>query len=374
METTISHITVSTNYTDPELEALYETLIQEQLTAATVKGKNDGKDNKPSNVQHYKVQRLNLIKSAIQTLININHSKHQPLCDMAVMQKMRSDSNAKLHDLRNEKKVKEVSLEQARNDEKQKKAQLKTGLIPKLHYFVIYLFGIMEGGLIYTVLRMQSDSLLANLLVSCAVTFFASYGLNVGAEYIANGLTKTKQRIRYVVVLIVGFAFSGILGLMRSDMNNETAAINAQIDMSTVLVSSNPLLYVVVSFLSFWVMLALELKYFKSKEEKARIKDYDEKRKEVEGLEREFNAIQEEIDSITEDVDSNSDLVLRRQEYAASLEHRLITLAQQIVEHYEATNVDFRTDHQCPAFFGEKIDFGFTLFYQHLFTPLNQQP
>lgn len=372
MQTTLSKVTVPANYSDPELEAVYEQLDREQLIKAEVGGKHDGKINQPNDIHTYKVQTIGPLRSAVQSVIDLSHAKHQLVCDVGYVQKIREDADAKVKEIQNEEKQKAMQLAKARKEEKALHHTSKKGWSEYMRYSILAAFALVEGSLTFLVMKRQSTSALLNILLALAVMFIASLGLNVGAHYIASALTPRKRKFRYAIVVAAGLLFSLCLGYGRAQMNNEAAAMEAQISQDAPIQSSSALPFVFISFFGFLIALGLELRHTLSPEEKAKQKAWQEKHNEVVQLERELAQSQEEINSIESEVTHKTDWIFRRQVYARDYEIRLVSMAQKVVDKYESTDVDFRKDRQCPSFFGEKIDFQFQLYYQNLFPSQKQ--
>lgn len=372
MQTTLPKVTVPANYTDQELEAVYEQLDLEQITKAEVGGKHDGKINQPNDPHTYKVQTISPLRSAVQSVIDLSHAKHQLVCDIGYVQKIREDGDDKVKEIQNEAKQKAMQLEKAKQEEKALQHTSKKGWSTHMRYFILAAFALVEGSLTFLVMKRQSTSALLNILLALVVMFIAGVGLNVGAHYIASAPTPRKRKLWYAIVVAAGLLFSLCLGYGRAQMNNEAAAMEAQISQDAPLQGSSALPFVFVSFFGFLIALGLELRHTLSPEEKAKQKAWQEKHNEVVRLERELAHSQEEINSIENEVTQKTDWIFRRQVYARDYEIRLVSMAQKVVDTYESTDVDFRKDRQCPFFFGEKIDFQFQLYYQNLFPSQKQ--
>jgi hypothetical protein len=364
MQSTLPAVTVPATYTDPELESSYAFFEQEQMTKAEINGKHDGKNHQPSDARRYKVQTISSLRSAVQSLIDVNHLKHQFLCDVGYAQTIRKDTEKVLNVLRNESKATELKLANVKNEEQQLKCDGDYGWSTKMQRGILLAFALVEGALTYLVLKNISSSFVLNILLSLTIMFVAGTGLNVGANHIATAATPYNRRVRYAVVLSVGLLFSIVIGYSRGNLNNQALAMETLIAMDTPAPRSNALPFMLISFVAFWVALALELKHWRSPADKAKIKAYKDKQREVAQYEKEVQKIQVDIAEANRQLTMKTDLVLRRQIYARDFEMRLISLAQKLVDTYESANVEFR--HECPKFFGEKVDFEFSLHYQDL--------
>lgn len=369
METNLTKVTVPASYIDPEQEASFNAVEKNLLRTMNVKGKHDGPAGNPKSVRQHKVQITAPVETEVQSLIEQNHSKHQTVCDVGFVQKLRIDADEQEKGLRNEAKAIDGQLQIAKEEEQQQRCQLPSKWKQRIYYAIAAAFAFLEGILTYIILRQISGGGFVNVLLSLAVMLITGAGLHTGARYILAAPSPQKRKWRYGLVLGLGLVFSILLGAARAKATNEAAALNAQIALEEPSATSSALPYVAISFMAYLVCLALELRYAKTKEEKAREHAYKEKKQEVTTLEAKLHQINATIVALRENVTLKTDWIFRRQVYARDFELRAVALAQKAVSRYEGANLDNRTDGQCPEFFGEKVDFGFRLYFQHILNP-----
>lgn len=372
METQLTKVTVPANYTDPELELRFEEVKHDLLTTAEIDGKHDGKINQPTALRQYKVQTIAPMSSSIQAVIELNHSKHQLICDVGYVQKIRKDADEQVKALQNEEKAIEGVIQKKKEEVERLRCDEPNPLKTWLYYGVLIALVAVEGGLTYLVVQQMANSVFVNILLSLAVVLITGIGLHASARYINAADTAKKRKWRYALVLGAALLFAIVLGVARTSVNNDAATLNSQIAMEAPSAANSALSYVAISFMAFWVALALELRYGKRPEDEMKQKAFEEKRKELAALTAEAQRIGIQINEINHEVTHKCDWILRRQVYARDFETRLMALGQQAVDKYESTNLDFRTDRQCPEFFGEPIDFGFKTYFQHILNPSKQ--
>jgi len=362
-----THSQVSELHKDPELEKMYENLEQKEIPAAFAKGTTDGPEGRPFTGSFYNVEFISPVISSVQSLIDYNYSKHQPLCDVALAQKIRNDADAKIISLKNEKRAKTSELAIALTEERIKKAECPSTVHTKINDAMKVVAALTEGGLIYLTLQGVSASTMTNILSAVIVSIAAYYGIGVAANYVVSASNLKQRRLRYLFVLGLGFIFSLSLGIARGVVNQEAININAQIEGTFVTNTSGSMFpVVIISFLAYWTCLATELRYFRNAQEKAQLKELEEKHQQVIKLGNEVSEIKQQIDAVEHEVTTHSNLLMRRQVYAAAYESRLVTLAQRIVDTYESANLNFRIDHICPDFFNQTRVFNFKLYYSTL--------
>lgn len=360
------------SYSDPHLETYFENL-ENDLSVFDVKAKQDGPENIPSILKQHSIGVIIPIKSVIQKAIDFNYSRNQMYSDIAVVQGLRTTASEKAFTLEKEKNEKEKKLVPLKNEQKGLKEKCKYLISSTLKIFIPALFGICEGVLTYKMVLTNSLSVIVAFFLALLTALIAAFGLHFGANFICKAKTVHLKRIRYLIVLSIAFVFASALGFWRASSFSNSSDINSQIDLHQQTSSSaNASLwpFVIISFASFLVALCFEIKYWLSDEEKKQLKKYEEKSAEVKKEELAVKALNREIEDIKANSNFDSASIMRKQEYACGNEYRLVSLAQQVVSRYESINADFRKDNQCPAFFGDQINFDFKLYFTQLFNSI----
>ena len=376
----MQQLTTVQSYIDPEFEAYYDKLEKEQLSAMGIQAKQDGLANKPATLHHHKIQVIEPIKSTIQKAIEFNRSRYQPISHMAIAQSQRAQSSENITVKEKEKNAKEKEVLQLKDRQKELKATLCNGLSSKMRLIIPAAFAISEGIVVLNLLQGASFPFLVTFFLAIAIALAAGFGLHLGAHFIRKATTKIGARIRYAIVLSLAFLVAFALGVWRAHLYGDTVTINSQIDLNNVTGPAGPAApttyspwpFILITFISFLVALAFEIKYWQTDDEKKKQKAYEDLSKECRKAEKEYKDMVEEINTLNAASTMNSGTVIRKQEYACSNEERLLTLAQVILSHYEGTNVEYRKDGSCPEFFGESITSDFKLYFSDIFNNLKQ--
>lgn len=370
-----STLTIQPKYVLPEFETYFEKLEREQLALAEMLGQQDGRTNKPTSQRHYVVQVSSSFKAIIQKAIDYNYTLFKPISTIAITREIRNAAIENLCLLDKEKNAKEKKLLHLKHEQSDLKITTSS-ISSKLKIIIPAMFGLSEGVLLYSILQNASFPGVVKFFLSIVIAMASAFGLNLGAHHICRAEGKRRKQKRFVVVITLAFVVAAGLGIWRANISGTSANINSQIDVANY--SAQPtnfsaLPFILLSFISFLVALAFELKHWLSDEQKARQKTYEKILAESKKIELEKNAIQEEIKTTKANISATSGDVLRQQEYAFANERRLISLAQQLQNRYEAANMEHRPDNSCPAFFGEPITADFTLYFDNLFTNLKQK-
>ena len=370
----LTKLALTESYSDPEFETYYNDL-EKNVSVFDIQAKQDGLTNSPNTLKHYKVQVVTPLKSTIQKALDFNYSKFPPVSDMAVMQNLRTNSDNKVFELTKEKNDKERKLNQLRGEQKHLKASCKIGLSSKLRVIIPASFGLIEGFLVFDMARNTSLPFIVCVFWGLLTALVSGFGLHLAGNYICKSKTPFQAKRRWITVIAISFVVALSLGLWRANSYSEASNINSQIDPTQTATPStefSPWPFVIISFVSFLVALAFEIKYWLTDEEKKNLRKYEEKSEEVKNEEHQYNLLKQQIDDIKTKSAFDSGRVMRKQEYACSNEQRLLSLAQDVINRYEGINVDCRKDYQCPAFFGEQINFGFKLYFTPLFNSLKR--
>ncbi|MGC4100870.1 hypothetical protein [Ferruginibacter sp.] len=362
-------------FVNPEFEAFFKKLEREQLDLAGIAGRQDGLANKPTSARHYNIQVVSSIKAAIQKAIDFNYSLFKPVSAIAITKEMRTTEAENILLLEKDKNAKEKKLLSLKSEQAELRGSINY-IAAKLKIIIPALFGLAEGILVYTILQSAGFPLIVRFFLSFVIGLTGTYGVNLGANFISKAVNKKSWKKRFAVVITLAFAVAAGLGVWRAGLYSGSVTINSQIDLTssgnqTTSFSSLP--FILISFISFLVALAFELKHWQTDEQKARIKLYKEKVAEGKKIELESHVINNKIKIAKENVSAASGEALVIQEYAYSNECRLITLAQQIQNYYESSNIEHRLDNTCPPFFGESISKEFKLYFNNLFTHLKQK-
>jgi ABC-type multidrug transport system fused ATPase/permease subunit len=374
MNTTTS-IQLQSSYSDPEFEATYENA-EKELMAFDVDAKQGGLLNQPTTQKQYKIRVITPIKALIQKVIDFNYSRNQLFSDMAVAQSLRTTASDKASVLEREKNEKERNLVPLRNEQKSLKESCKRGLSTMLRIIIPALFGTCEGVLVFNMLLGSSLPFIVSFFLALLTALVAGFGLHLGANFICKAKDLQVKRIRYAIVLTISFFVACALGVWRAKSYSDASNISSQIDVNQPAgepAHFSPWPFILISFISFVVALAFEIKYWLTDKEKRQLKKYEEKTAEVKKEEQAVEMMKLKIEAIRANSNSDSASVIRRQEYACTNEERLLSLAQHTVSRYESTNVEFRKDNQCPEFFGEPVDFRFKLYFTPLFNSIKQK-
>lgn len=371
METNLS---IQSVYVLPEFEAFYEKLEREQLAIAGMMGQQDGQANKPISQRHYNIQQINSFKGVIQKALDYNYSLFKPVSTIAVTKELRNTGTENIFLLEKDKNAKEKKLLFLQHEQMNAKGTFNY-LSSRLRIIIPALFGISEGVLVFSILQTASFPGIVKFFLSIVIALASAFGLSLGAHYICKAINKKAKKERFAIVITLAFAVAAGLGIWRAGLYETSVNINSQIDLSSHASDANfsSLPFIVISFISFLVALAFELKHWLTDEQKEKIKKYEELKTESKKIELEKENIIKEIKEIKTTVSRASGDVFQQQECAFSNERRLISLAQQIKNHYEATNVEHRPDNSCPAFFGELITGDFKLYFADIFNNVKQK-
>lgn len=372
----MQQLTTTESYVDPIFEDYFKKLEREQLSAISIQAKQDGLMNKPTSVRHHTTQTITPLKSVIQKALDFNYSRHQPISDLAIAQQQRTIASDGIGIKEKQKNAIEKIVLQLKEECCCLKDNLNCTISPRLRNLIPVSFGISEGVLVFNILQSAAFPALLTFFLAIVIALASAVGLHLGANFIRKALTKAAIIKRYVIVLSLAFVVALMLGVWRANLYTDTVNINSQIDLNSsasAATSFSPWPFVLISIISFIVALAFEIKYWQSDEEKKNQKKYEDKSKELKNAEREYKDINKEIDTLKSTSSSESGCTIRKQEYACSNENRLRTLAQQLINHYEGINVEYRPDGDCPAFFGELINTDFKLYFSDIFNKLNQR-
>lgn len=363
------------SYTNPEFEAYYTKLEKEQLAIAAITGQQDGLVGKPASKRHYNIQIISSFKAAIQKAIDYNYSLFPPISSIAVTKELRNSAAENILLLEKDKNAKEKKLLFLQHEQTELKGKVNY-ISSKLKLIIPAIFGISEGVLVYTILQTASFPGLVKFFLSIAIALASAFGLSLGANFICNATTTPKKQQRFAVVILMAFIVAAGLGIWRAGLYSTSMHINAQIDEgghATQTDSFSSLPFILISFISFVVALAFEIKHWQTDEQKQRVKQYEEKLAEVKKIEQERQTIKKQIDTTKQEISVASAQTMQQQEYAFANERRLISLAQQMVNQYESANVEHRLDGSCPSFFGEPITADFKLYFADIFNTIKQK-
>ena len=370
-----SSLTILSLYVDPVFEDYYDKLQRDQLTIAEEQAKTDGASNKPTNYHQYFISLIAPLKSAIQLGLDFNHGRNSPISNLAVGKNNHEAAMKQITFLEKERDAKRKVVSIGKNQLEDLKPRWSY-LPKKLRYLIPTLFGVIEGILIFNVLQQTSLPILLSIFIAFATSVVTGFALDVAGSWISRAIRKMQRRIRLAIVLSLAFGFACAIGIWRAATYNEIASANNQFDANSTLGPSASLPawpFVIVSFISFLVALAFELRYWQTEKQKAAIENYEAKAKEIQELQHEHNNLKGLIQKAQSEVTIQSGTIIQQQEYAKANENRLISLAHHVMSHYERINTEYRADNQCPEFFGQKTDLGFTLYFNTLFKPITHQ-
>jgi len=327
-------------------------------------------------LKQYRISVIRPLKALVQKVIDLNYSHNQSFSDMAVAQSLRTIASDKATALEREKNEREKKLVPLRNELKYLKESCKRGISTMLRIIIPALFGTCEGFLVLNMLLGSSLPFLVAFFLALLTALVAGFGVHVGANFICKATTLHARKIRFVTVLVIAFFVASALGVWRAQSYSAASNINAEIDLRQSLgtpANFSPWPFILISFISFVVALAFEIKYWLTDKEKAQLKKYEEKAVELRKEEEAQEIMKLKIEAIKANSNVDSASVMRRQEYACTNEERLLSLAQHTLSRYESINIEFRKDNQCPEFFGEPVDFGFKLHFTSLFNSIKQK-
>lgn len=364
-----------TTFTDPEFEALFQKLEMEQPALAKIQAKQDGLTNSPMSKEHFWVQTLNPLKATFQKVLDINYARFQPVSDVAVIQNTRKTAEEKVHELTGELTEQSKKLELLQQEKEHLKKSIRPGMTSWKRRIIPFLFGITEGYLVFDMFSDSSLSFFVCLIWGILAALITGVGLHLGANYISKAATERQKKWRTAQIVLSALALSVVLGTWRANNYSNSSSVNSEVDLgstASTVTHYSPWPFIIFSFAAFIVGLFLEIKYWISEEEKNRMKRYEEKCKEVKAAEQRVQEITKQIDEVKASAAYDSALIMRKQEYACGNEHRLMSLAREVLNIYESTNVEFRKDRLCPPYFGQQYDFGFSLYFIPLFNTIKQ--
>lgn len=362
--------TILQPYTDAEFEIILENLERQELSLIEIKAKQHGPIHEPLTLQHYYIKIIRPLKDDIQKVIDMNYARYQPVSNVALIQNLRTNANDKIHELTREKNDKAQKLGILESEQESLKKKINGNISSKLRRMIPIGFGIGEGGL--TILMAQSEKLptIFSLLLGLLAALAAGIGIHVSANFICKAKTPFQKRIRIAIVILAAFLFALSLGIWRANVYSEVSKVKSEVDLNNPTnhsTSYSPWPFVVISFVAFLVALGFEIKYWITDAERKQMRLYEEKCSEVYKTQQEHDNLKKEIDSIERNLAENSALTMQKHEYAYGNEKRLLTLANRVISRYESINVDCRKDRRCPPFFNQRIDFGFTFYFNPIF-------
>ncbi|RZK12945.1 MAG: hypothetical protein EOO46_01270 [Flavobacterium sp.] len=359
-------------YVDLEMEGKFETIKKEELSASAVNGKLDGEKGEPATAPYYWSQTVKPVVSKIQSEIDYNYSRHPFICDAATVEGLRSAAKDQVAILQNEKQEPMLALPKAQEEEKALKAKCRFDGLPWSRRLSKTVFGITEGLVTISAIKPISSSIVTDVIAISIIAWISYFGIQTAGSFIVNATDSQQRKKRYWNVLILGLSYALLLGYCRAELNNESLALDAQIAGVRAANNNGALLLFLASVIVFMIALHVELSHALTKEEKANLKAYKQKQHEVMTLETTIRQLDDQIDTIQKDTENKIDIMRRRQFYAASMEVRLVTLAQEIIDTYEKNNLNKRRGAPCPEFFNQKIDNSmFKLYYHHIHEKTN---
>ncbi len=356
------------NYTSPEFETHFENTRIELTTYAEMQGKHHGLKDQPLNIEMYNVLVVNKIKVAIQELIHYNQQIHQPISDMVTIAKIEKQGTDEISDIEDELIHDDQQLNVFKEQKKQLEKLTTKRWVTQIGFFIILLFGTVEGFFAYDALRGADFSKAIAFMTAIGIAAAVSVGLHVGGGYIRKAENKFQTNWRYVIVLSVALIISCALGYMRTGLYNEN--IDLQLNTSEITVASNNEISVwtlaAISFILFLVALGFAIKYGRNKEQIKYDDSHDLKCKELNDLQTKVDNKKSRIFEIGNNIIEERRVANRKYEYAIGVENRCINLAEKIQLLYIESNIRFRKDGIIPVFFSTLPKFQFKTFFENI--------
>ena len=94
-----------------------------------------------------------------------------------------------------------MKLTVLKNEIKQLRGSLSTGIVSKLRKIIPVLFGLAEGFLVFNMLQSASTPGFVATLMAFVTALTAGFGVYLGAHFICKGTTLPERRKMYIIVL-----------------------------------------------------------------------------------------------------------------------------------------------------------------------------
>ena len=355
----------SIQYVTPDLGDDVKEFQDGLLGYCETEGKHNAQKNQPNTLDELNAFIKNHIEIKTQEQIHQNQQRFLPICGMVIAKKIQAESDQKCKELNGvlsdfEHKIKPVE-------------KLKKDLTPdlnqrkkrRLSHLVVTLIGLAEGYLIYEALRRSGFPILPAFFTALGMAVGIAFATHVLAEYIKKSQTKRQLIFRTCVVLIPALIFFFAIGNIRADAYNSIDQLKQQTGgaMLPQPPKSSGSKIAIVSFLLYCIGLAISVRYAKTKEEKEAEKAYDKVCREYDELKAKINATEAAIKTLRAETAQKVQTALATYEYALAREKQLETIAKKSLETYASSNLRYRTDGKCPAFFSTLPTFTFNTFF-----------
>ncbi len=359
------------SYFDKELEEKLDSVRKGKQELYAILGKHHGTDYKPASMKHYEIEILFPLKNSLQELVDRSYSKHLPISLTAITNKTRTDIQEELSLLSLKLKNAEIRIAQLR--EEQEGLHLSGYRIFQMYMenFVPVVLGGFESILMFTQLEIVVMPFLLRILLSIVAGLVASLSLKFAARHILKAPDEKEKNRRHLLVAIVVLIVTMIMGVWRYTMYASANAINAKIQLNQAEVNqagiSAMLPFILFSFGAFMIALSIKLQSKVSKDAHQKIEKYQNLEKQVIELQDKMKTFIIDKKNLLQKLDTISADAIKRTEYAASFEKRLVSLANELQHFYESVNLTNRRTDECPEFFGKLTSWNFNLHFKNAF-------
>lgn len=354
-------------FRDSEQEEYLKQLKYQLITYAELKGKEDGEKNLPVHQNQYMVNIHNHIQIHLQQGIDNNHERHQPVSGIISANQLQKTTDEIVHEITNSLNNDQFTLATLQGEAIRIGKPLMPKWFKRFENLVAGAFGVFEAIIVYDSLagRLTSVALWAATIASILI---GSIGIHVAAGYIRKANNSEQYKVRYALILCVGLMVSLALGFSRARMYNDHVNLGLQTNDISLNESTNVSGWTlaVISFAAFTVALGLAVRYWRTKEDMKREKEYYDKCDEIFQLNRDLQEKETRIHTIKNTSQEQFAEALSRFEFALAQEKDIISFANQVRQTYIERNVRFRTDGILPAFFINPPQFLFKTFFDHL--------
>jgi hypothetical protein len=368
-------LTIISPYIDNFLEnelSLTRVIQQEVLITKAIL---NGQVNKPAGELEHLVDTVNPLRNEMQRLLDLNHSRTQPVSVIASVQQKRQDITDEMDGHAAVTKNGLLQVATLKGEQMALKVNWYTIYLLQLKTLVAATVGACEGVLF----TMQSQSAGLGLLVSIILGSIAglliAILLKVAARFIAKADTTAGYKKRYVRTTVIAFAVATLLGIGRLLVDESIDAVTVHIGVTDTSIHQSSLfmavLYGAFSFGLFSCALHLELQNKLSAPLRKRIARYLELQKEIHVVQRQVDAAISERKRLQNDHRTIGASASSRIEFAKAFEQRVVQTSQELIETYNAHNLRNRKNSTCPPFFTTPVPWNFKLYFTNSFQKQN---
>lgn len=369
-----NQITIFKSYMDEEQEIKFQAFMENEKLSLEIKGEHHGLELKPLSGQHHNIETIAHIKDSIQAFADSNYARHQPVANMSTIQAIRKKATEQTKVISNKTNDLEIKIAGWKQEKKKYFEVVSNKKFLWILFCIPIILGTTEGLSFYSLLSTASVSFFTAISLSLMITVVSAVSVYLSASYITKAQTKQGKTYRYMMVCVVALIVASCISLWRANLSSTVAKTNVELSNGNIndIPIFSPYLFALFSFLAFFVAVAFEVKYYRTEVLKQKELEFDMKGKEAQAMQKELEQLLKQRKEIEAETAQASESALHQFEYAKSFEQRLISSANQLLSHYECTNLRFRNDDSCPLFFGQKTDWQFKLYFTTFLTNQNK--